>query len=35
MEPVETIISDHPIPSVLVAAGIGFLAGMIICKSRE
>ena len=35
MEPVETIISDHPIPSVLVAAGIGFLAGMILGKSRE
>jgi ElaB/YqjD/DUF883 family membrane-anchored ribosome-binding protein len=35
MEPVETVISDHPIPSVLVAAGLGFLVGMIICKSRE
>jgi ElaB/YqjD/DUF883 family membrane-anchored ribosome-binding protein len=35
MEPVETAISDHPIPAVLVAAGLGFLAGMIIGKSRD
>jgi ElaB/YqjD/DUF883 family membrane-anchored ribosome-binding protein len=35
MEPVETIISDHPIPAVLVAMGFGFLAGMLICKSHD
>jgi len=35
MEPVETVISDHPIPAVLVAAGLGFLAGMVICKFRD
>jgi ElaB/YqjD/DUF883 family membrane-anchored ribosome-binding protein len=32
MEPVETMITDHPIPAVLVAIGIGFLAGMLIRK---
>ena len=32
MEPVETMITDHPIPSVLVAMGVGFLAGMLIRK---
>jgi len=35
MEPVETIISDHPIPSVLIAMGIGFLFGMLIGKSHD
>jgi ElaB/YqjD/DUF883 family membrane-anchored ribosome-binding protein len=35
MEPVETIISDHPIPAVLVAMGVGFLVGMLICKSHD
>ena len=30
VEPVETIICDHPIPSVLVALGLGFLFGMLI-----
>jgi ElaB/YqjD/DUF883 family membrane-anchored ribosome-binding protein len=35
VEPVETMISDHPIPAVLVAAGIGFLLGMLICKARD
>ncbi|MDD1657860.1 MAG: DUF883 C-terminal domain-containing protein [Methanomicrobiales archaeon] len=35
MEPVEHIIIDHPIPSVLIAAGIGALIGMLIFKSRE
>ena len=35
MEPVETIISDHPIPAVLVAVGVGFLVGMLICKSHD
>jgi ElaB/YqjD/DUF883 family membrane-anchored ribosome-binding protein len=35
VEPVENIIVDHPIPSVLVAAGIGVLFGMLICKSRN
>jgi len=32
MEPVETIISDHPIPAVMVALGIGFLFGMLISR---
>ncbi|MGA2913763.1 MAG: hypothetical protein ABSE07_09640 [Methanoregula sp.] len=35
VEPVETIISDHPIPAVLVAMGVGFLFGMLICKSHD
>jgi ElaB/YqjD/DUF883 family membrane-anchored ribosome-binding protein len=35
MEPVETIISDHPIPAVLIAMGVGFLVGMLICKSHD
>jgi ElaB/YqjD/DUF883 family membrane-anchored ribosome-binding protein len=35
MEPVETMISDHPIPAVLIAAGLGFILGMFICKSRD
>jgi ElaB/YqjD/DUF883 family membrane-anchored ribosome-binding protein len=35
MEPVENIIIDHPIPSVLVAAGVGLLIGMLIFKSRD
>lgn len=35
VEPVETIISDHPIPAVLVAIGVGFLFGMLICKSHD
>jgi len=33
--PVENIIIDHPIPSVLVAVGIGALIGMIISKTRD
>lgn len=32
MEPVETMITDHPIPAVLAAIGVGFLAGMLIRK---
>jgi ElaB/YqjD/DUF883 family membrane-anchored ribosome-binding protein len=35
VEPVETIISDHPIPAVLIAMGVGFLFGMLICKSHD
>jgi ElaB/YqjD/DUF883 family membrane-anchored ribosome-binding protein len=35
MEPVETMISDHPIPAVLIAIGVGFLFGMLICKSHD
>jgi ElaB/YqjD/DUF883 family membrane-anchored ribosome-binding protein len=35
MEPVETVISDHPIPSVLIAAGVGFLLGALLFKSRD
>ena len=34
-EPVEHIIIDHPIPSVLIAVGIGALIGMIIAKTRD
>jgi ElaB/YqjD/DUF883 family membrane-anchored ribosome-binding protein len=35
VEPVENIILDHPIPSVLVAAGIGVLIGMLLFKARD
>ncbi len=35
MEPVETTISDHPIPAVLIAMGLGFLFGMLICRSHD
>lgn len=35
VEPVEHIIIDHPIPAVLIAAGIGVLIGMLIFKSRD
>jgi ElaB/YqjD/DUF883 family membrane-anchored ribosome-binding protein len=35
VEPVETIISDHPIPAVLVAIGVGFLFGMLIGRSND
>lgn len=35
MEPVENLIIDHPIPSVLVAAGLGVLLGMFIFKPRD
>jgi ElaB/YqjD/DUF883 family membrane-anchored ribosome-binding protein len=34
-EPVEHIICDHPVPAVLVAAGIGVLIGMLLFKSRD
>ena len=35
VEPVENIIIDHPIPSVLIAAGVGVLIGMLIFKTRD
>ena len=35
VEPVEHVIIDHPIPSVLAAAGIGILFGMLIFRSRN
>lgn len=35
VEPVENVIIDHPIPSVLVAAGIGVLIGMLLFKGRD
>jgi len=35
VEPVEHIIIDHPIPSVLIAAGIGVLIGMLLFKGRD
>lgn len=35
VEPVEHIIIDHPIPSVLIAAGAGVLLGMLILKGRD
>ncbi len=34
-EPVENVIIEHPIPSVLIAAGIGVLIGCFISKSRD
>ena len=35
VEPVENIIVEHPIPSVLIAAGIGALIGMLLFKGRD
>jgi ElaB/YqjD/DUF883 family membrane-anchored ribosome-binding protein len=35
VEPVENVIIDHPIPSVLVAAAIGALIGMLLFKGRD
>ena len=35
VEPVETIIAQHPIPAVLIAAGVGVLIGMLILKARD
>jgi len=35
VEPVENIILEHPLPSVLVAAGIGVLIGMLLFKTRD
>jgi ElaB/YqjD/DUF883 family membrane-anchored ribosome-binding protein len=35
VEPVEHIIIDHPIPSVMIAAGVGVLIGMLIFKARD
>src|SRR4030042_1700757 len=35
VEPVETIISDPPLPAGMVALGVGFLFGMLICKSHD
>ena len=34
-EPVENIICEHPIPSVLVALGVGVLVGMLLSKFRD
>ena len=34
-EPVENIIITHPIPSVLIAAGIGILLGALISRGRD
>lgn len=35
VEPVENIIITHPIPSVLIAAGIGVLLGALISRGRD
>jgi ElaB/YqjD/DUF883 family membrane-anchored ribosome-binding protein len=35
VEPVETIIAQHPVPSVLIAVGVGVLIGMLIFKARD
>jgi ElaB/YqjD/DUF883 family membrane-anchored ribosome-binding protein len=35
VEPVENIITAHPIPSVLIAAGIGVLIGALISRGRD
>jgi ElaB/YqjD/DUF883 family membrane-anchored ribosome-binding protein len=35
VEPVEKVIIEHPIPSVLVAAGAGLLLGMLIYKLKK
>jgi ElaB/YqjD/DUF883 family membrane-anchored ribosome-binding protein len=34
-EPVEHIIIDHPIPSILMATGVGVLMGMLLGKIRN
>ena len=34
-EPIEHVIIEHPIPSVLVAAGVGVLIGMLIFKAHD
>lgn len=35
VEPVEKCICEHPIPSVLVAAGAGILIGVLISKLQD
>ncbi len=35
VEPVEHVIIDHPLPAVLVAAGIGILLGALISRGRN
>jgi ElaB/YqjD/DUF883 family membrane-anchored ribosome-binding protein len=35
VEPVEKVICEHPIPSVLVAAGAGLLLGVLIYKLKK
>jgi ElaB/YqjD/DUF883 family membrane-anchored ribosome-binding protein len=35
VEPVENMITDHPIPAVLIAAGIGLLIGALISRGRD
>jgi ElaB/YqjD/DUF883 family membrane-anchored ribosome-binding protein len=35
VEPVENIIITHPIPSVLIAAGIGILLGALISRGHD
>jgi len=35
VEPVENIITTHPIPCVLIAAGIGVLLGALISRGRD
>jgi ElaB/YqjD/DUF883 family membrane-anchored ribosome-binding protein len=35
VEPVEHVIIDHPIPSILIAAGFGLLIGILLCKARD
>lgn len=32
---VEHVIIDHPVPAILVAAGVGLLIGVAICKVRD
>lgn len=34
-EPVEKIIKDHPIPSILIGIGIGILVGALVMKYRQ
>jgi ElaB/YqjD/DUF883 family membrane-anchored ribosome-binding protein len=35
VEPVENMITDHPIPAVLIAAGIGVLIGALISRGHD
>jgi ElaB/YqjD/DUF883 family membrane-anchored ribosome-binding protein len=35
VEPVEKMITEHPLPAVLIAAGVGALIGMLIARARD
>jgi ElaB/YqjD/DUF883 family membrane-anchored ribosome-binding protein len=35
VEPMETFIVDHPLASVLIAVGVGFIVGSLITRARD